>query len=313
MSGRWWRAYDEAVDDPKLQKLSGELFKCWFNLMCIASENDGVLPSIDDIAFKLRLPSHKAEKLIASLTEAGLLDEIDGTIQPHNWGVRQFKTDVTDPTNNERQKRYRNRKRNANDTVTKSVTDKRPDTEQIQNITEAEPRNAATVTPEVAIPNPASELRKRITEIYLRCGAEPVPDTGRAETWIAQGLDPAIITAVIQDITQRNKGAPKPLAYFEKPIREAHVKPPPKSLNGNNSIAGMLKPKNDAPLSLSMQISMAKGYSASRCEVWNFYDTPKPGRAGCPVDAEILRKYGVDPETGGMLPTWTPRLHEVVK
>jgi hypothetical protein len=40
----WWRAYDESADDPKLQRLSADLFRALFNLVCLASRNGGVLP-----------------------------------------------------------------------------------------------------------------------------------------------------------------------------------------------------------------------------------------------------------------------------
>lgn len=122
MAGRWWRAYNEARDDPKLQRLSGDLFKGWFNMMCIASDHDGAIPPVDDLAFKLRVPVPKARKLVEGLVEAGLIDDVDGVLQPHNWKGRQFKSD-RDPTNPERQRRYREGKRNANNNGNPSVTE----------------------------------------------------------------------------------------------------------------------------------------------------------------------------------------------
>jgi len=126
MTGRWWRAYDEAVDDPKVQLLEPSLFKSWFNLMCLASLNGGVLPAIEHIAFKLHVPKLKAELIISALVAANLLEKReDGVIGPHNWSGRQYKSDVIDPTNAERQRRYR--KRHA--VTANTVTAKRPETE----------------------------------------------------------------------------------------------------------------------------------------------------------------------------------------
>jgi hypothetical protein len=134
---RWWRAYDEAVDDPKLQKLPGELFKAWFNLCCITSQNDGVLPDIDAVAFKLRTTAAKAKQTIEKLKEAGLIDEEEGVTEPHNWRGRQYKSDVTDATAAERMRRYRkNRNGVTANTVTVTLTRDRADTEQ--NRTEGE-------------------------------------------------------------------------------------------------------------------------------------------------------------------------------
>ena len=48
---RWFRFYDEALDDPKVQRLAPHLFKTWINLLCLASKEDGTMPSNDDIAF----------------------------------------------------------------------------------------------------------------------------------------------------------------------------------------------------------------------------------------------------------------------
>jgi hypothetical protein len=78
---------------------------------------------------KLRLPPKKIEAILSELKERGLLDQIEGTLRPHNWDGRQFKSDVVDPTNAERQQRYRDRHRVTEKTVTNSVTDKLPETE----------------------------------------------------------------------------------------------------------------------------------------------------------------------------------------
>jgi hypothetical protein len=106
--------------------------------MCVASANDGELPPVEDIALRLRMKPTAVAAWITHLVAGGLFDNNDGTFRPHNWNKRQYKVDVTDPTNAERQKRYRNRHRNGSN----AVTDKRPETEQIQNTeTEAEKKD----------------------------------------------------------------------------------------------------------------------------------------------------------------------------
>lgn len=119
---RWWRAYDGAVDHAKLLLLSDRQHRAWFNLMCVVSENGGALPDIKVVAVKLRMSQAKVAGLVAELRDARLFDEVDGQIVPHNWNRRQFRTDVTDPTNADRQQRFRDRHRNGPTTVTPTVT-----------------------------------------------------------------------------------------------------------------------------------------------------------------------------------------------
>lgn len=123
---RWWRAYDEAASDPKLGLLSDELHRAWFNLMCIASANDGAFPPLKQIAYTLRVKPERAAAILAELHTHGLLDKTDDGFAPHNWNGRQYKTDSTDPTAAERMKRYRNNKRNDRN---ETVTALRPETE----------------------------------------------------------------------------------------------------------------------------------------------------------------------------------------
>lgn len=91
---RWFRYYDDALDDPKVQRLSGDLFKTWCNLLSLTSKNDGVLPSVDDISFRLRISVQDAQQRVEDLILAGLIDILpDGTHAPHNWSERQFASD----------------------------------------------------------------------------------------------------------------------------------------------------------------------------------------------------------------------------
>jgi hypothetical protein len=94
MKGRWFRAYEDALHDPKVQTLPLPLFKAWFNLLCIASKNDGKLPGIQQIAFDLRVTEEEASSLIDALMQVFLVDKRrDGDLEPHNWQKRQFLSD----------------------------------------------------------------------------------------------------------------------------------------------------------------------------------------------------------------------------
>ena len=144
---RWWRAYDDAASDPKLGLLSDELHRAWFNLMCIASSNDGEFPPIKQIAYTLRVKPERAAAIMAELHGAGLLDKTETGFAPHNWNKRQYKADVTDPTASERMKRYRSNKRNDRNTT---VTPLRPETEADTD-TDTEKKETRTSAPVDAV------------------------------------------------------------------------------------------------------------------------------------------------------------------
>lgn len=143
---RWFRVYDDLVDDPKVQRLPAELFKAIINLWCLASQNGGVLPALDDIAFKLRIKSDKLYTLMTALRNAGLLDDDETGTHPHNWQSRQFKSDVS----NERVKRFRERQKavTGNAGVTLHETPPEADTEQKQSRAEKKDGAAAPISAE---------------------------------------------------------------------------------------------------------------------------------------------------------------------
>src|SRR5512139_3757277 len=105
MSGRWFRFYDDAVNDPKVQRLEPRLFKAWVNLLCLAARNDGWLPSIEDVSFSLRMSEDDIGDIVNALISCGLIDEFDGRFSPHNWEERQYKSD----SSAERMRRHRKR------------------------------------------------------------------------------------------------------------------------------------------------------------------------------------------------------------
>jgi hypothetical protein len=122
----WFRMYHELLDDPKAQRLSGELFKFWINTLCLACRNRGTIPSADDVAFALRMSVHDAQGHISTLIDTGLVDIMpDRRLRPHNWDLRQFVSDTKDPTVADRMRRFRKRSKRARTvtpTVTKTVT-----------------------------------------------------------------------------------------------------------------------------------------------------------------------------------------------
>ncbi len=124
---RWWRAYDEALHDPKLIALPDKLHRAWFNLLCIASKHGGILPAMSVVAIELRVSLHRAAEWVTALVLAGLFDELEtGKFAPHNWSGRQFQSDVS----TDRVKRFRERERNVSETPPETEADTEPETEK---------------------------------------------------------------------------------------------------------------------------------------------------------------------------------------
>lgn len=93
----WFRFYTSVLDDPKVQRLPGDVFKVWANLLCLASKVNhatGELPPVPDIAFALRLSVPETTNYLEGLAGEELLDRTrGGGYAIHNWANRQKPSD----------------------------------------------------------------------------------------------------------------------------------------------------------------------------------------------------------------------------
>lgn len=118
---KWFRFYTEALHDPKVQRLHPALFKHWVNILCVANRNreTGILPSVEDLSFQLRMKPVEVQKVLNQLIEKGLLDSTEaGQLFPHKWTERQRNSDVVST----RVQRYREKKDHENNTLQENVT-----------------------------------------------------------------------------------------------------------------------------------------------------------------------------------------------
>lgn len=139
----WFRFYAEALDDPKCDRLPGDVYKVWVKLLCIACKRGGTLPGRDELAYMLRMSDNDASAALDRLIDVGLVDIApDRSLQPHNWEGRQFRSDSsTDRVRKHRQKqRQPLPKHDCNVSVTPPDTDTDTDTEL--ETTTVEPLNA---------------------------------------------------------------------------------------------------------------------------------------------------------------------------
>jgi hypothetical protein len=144
---RWFRLYSEVVNDPKVQRLPCEDFRAWINLLCLASENDGRLPPIEDVAFALRMTIDGAATVVGRLSNGGLIDRMSGGpdgyhYAPHGWDKRQYKSD----TSTERVKRFRQRSETVS--VTPPETEADTDTELKKEKVTPSPKKGTRLPPD---------------------------------------------------------------------------------------------------------------------------------------------------------------------
>ena len=103
---KWFRFYTEALHDPKVQQLPGDLFKVWVSILCLASRYGGEIP-VAAVPHHLSHRSDRAVREINDLIRRGLLVYGGGLIIPHNWHGRQYKSDLSTA----RVRRFRQRRK----------------------------------------------------------------------------------------------------------------------------------------------------------------------------------------------------------
>lgn len=222
--------YEEVLDDPKAQRLEPSLFKAWVNLLCLASRNDGRLPSVSDIAFALRMSEDEALKILTALVDVELIDKNKGCFAPHNWNGRQYKSDVS----TDRVKRFRKRR----STVTETPSEQsRADSEQSRAEAAPFPENksAPEAEPEVHPPAGPPDPARGVIELFDRCQAEiygaerrQVPagdDIVFARRWLTAGADLELLGGIFRErlTAKRNAGeaAIGRLKFFDGAVNDA--------------------------------------------------------------------------------------------
>jgi len=120
---RWFRFHSEAMRNPKVARLSDKEFRLWVELLSVASENDGVIPCLDDLKHILKRRLDHLSTGVERLISMCLIDVLEGGYVPHGWSKYQYKSD----TSTDRVQKFR-AKRNVS--VTPPDTDTDTDTEK---------------------------------------------------------------------------------------------------------------------------------------------------------------------------------------
>lgn len=220
----WWRAYDDAINHPKLLRLSDAMHRAWFTLQCIASANGGRLPPADDIATSLRVKPARVRTWIEALRVAGLMDEEAGVFTPHNWHARQFKSDVS----TERVQRFRNKQRNVSKRFHETAPEAEAETDTEQS------RADAPAAVDEDLKRKAQALGAGISAHFLS-RQYPVPDLARCEHWLREGFATGTVLAAIEVVLKRGKPI-STLEYFDGAIRDQHAKAPSLQVVASNKV-----------------------------------------------------------------------------
>jgi hypothetical protein len=59
---RWFRFYDDVINDPKVLSLPEAMRWTWVAVLCAASKNDGNLPATDHLGLMLRVTKQRARR-----------------------------------------------------------------------------------------------------------------------------------------------------------------------------------------------------------------------------------------------------------
>lgn len=227
---RWFRVYDDLVDDPKVQRLSAENFRALINLWCLASKGEGLLPPLEDIAFKLRVSEDKATRLLADLSKAGLLVNDETGTSPHKWGARQFKSDVS----NERVKRHRERQRNVTSPVTVTPPDTEADTEAERVVSETNVSGAAAPAEIVPVDARTALFRDGVSAVRTMTGKGDGPVRAIVGKWLKEARDDCQVVLEII-LAAADMRPADPVGWITKSLqaRKPQVDPAILDKNGN--------------------------------------------------------------------------------
>lgn len=211
MANPWFRFYAETLRDPKVLKLSDKDYRLWTKLLCIACENEGEIPPLDDLKMVLSVRLDHLKGGVDRLIKGGLIDPLADGYAPHGWQKRQYKSD----SSTERVRKHRE-KRNVSETP--------PDTE-----TDSE-QKASSVPREPVRAKPTDDMHPHVKELYeIIQPVAPIPDPHIVVAWERDGIDfPYVAKAVVRELVEREaRKTSVPIGrfkYFDAAVREEWAK-----------------------------------------------------------------------------------------
>ena len=197
-SNYWAKLWIEMLDDPKAARLSDHLWRRFVEMILLGKERDeaGYLPSVADMAWRMRCSDESMLADLQALEAAGLLELREGQWYVVNFAKRQDAMPVAERVmrhreNKQKQTYYGDQTQGVieygNEDGNAPVTDRNIDQIRSEQITEAETEPEAdappapetrTITPGPEPQKPAPTLTPQEVDTYLA-----TPDPVLLEKW----------------------------------------------------------------------------------------------------------------------------------
>jgi len=193
MAKPWVRLYRDAILKPKVGRLTLEQIGFWSACLML-SDDDGSLPSHEDIAWQLRIQDGEAFEFVTTLERNGLVTRYvtEGVTKwrLHDWDTHQRKSDHDD-SGAERQRKFRETQKAQKSADLPPVTERNalrnepvtlPDTDTDTD-TDKKDTSLRSVAREVAEPAP-SVVEKHQRASKAPSGSSWPPDAVIPDDWV---------------------------------------------------------------------------------------------------------------------------------
>jgi hypothetical protein len=194
---RWFRSYADKHRNPKVAKLSDADFRLWDQMLCIASENEGVIPPAEDLKHVLNRRLDHLSSALKRLVDGQLIDALSDGYAPRNWDEKQYKSDTSTP----RVQAFR-AKRNVSGNV--SETPPETDTETDSSVDKSTGGAAA---------DPVKELFDVGVSVLTSAGSTEKQARSLIGKWRKDNSDGEVLTALIDC---RTRAIAEPVEWLTK-------------------------------------------------------------------------------------------------
>jgi hypothetical protein len=215
---KWFRFYDEFLDDPKVAMMSDSDQLLWVKALCLANSDKRrgfITLSEDEICWKLRISIEQWKSVVDKFRAKGMIEHCEGGYKITNWGSRQFCSD----SSAERVSRHRQKKKQACN-VTPTVTVTPPDTE---TDTETDKEKEKETNQDFSF------FEKNITDRGSDLGEEPTPLPPSLDAATQARLE--VYREFERNLSNKDRSVPVQERYRSRPIKKEQYSVPKRPVN----------------------------------------------------------------------------------